>query len=394
MFNLKLKDFEFNLKDFKLKSLLDIDYYKSTCNIMVVIFIIILLFFLTFAIKTRKRYLNIKNTLGEMNNTSIEAFSNMEQKNQQDIMDKLNIDEADVEIVKKKNKNKKKKSTEINSKVSNGDDDDDGDKLLGIMPNKIINIPQGDEYDKLYADAYDMVAMDHTKVMFEVKYIKSLMDKSKNNVILDVGCGTGQHTKYLSEDNEYIGLDKSTHMLDKAKLNINKKSRLVLEDANKLSAVGEDKFTVIMCMYFTIYYFKDPNKIFYNFTRWIKKDGILILHLVDKNKFDPILNPANPSHINSIQKYTDKRITSSIINFNNMTYISDFVFKKNNMAEFQEIIRFNKDNIERRQRHLLYMFSNKEYVKVAKKYGFQLQEIKSMNEIKYEHNYLFVFKKK
>ena len=120
----------------------------------------------------------------------------------------------------------------------------------------------------------------------------------------------------------------------------------------------------------------------------------MILHLVDKNKFDPILNPANPSQINSIQKYTDKRITSSIINFNNMTYISDFVFKKNNMAEFQEIIRFNKDNIERRQRHLLYMFSNKEYVKVAKKYGFQLQEIKSMNEIKYEHNYLFVFKKK
>ena len=40
MFNLKLKDFEFNLKDFKLKSLLDINYYKSTCNIMVVIFIL------------------------------------------------------------------------------------------------------------------------------------------------------------------------------------------------------------------------------------------------------------------------------------------------------------------------------------------------------------------
>ena len=390
MLNLKLKDFKFSLSDFKLKSLLDIDYYKSTCNIMVVIFIIILLFFLTFAIKTRKRYLNIKNTLGEMNNTSIEAFSNMDQENKQDIMKKLNIDETDVEIVKNKNKNK-------NSKVSNtddADDADDDDKLLGIMPNKIINIPQGEEYDKLYADAYDMVAMDHSKVMFEVNYIKSLMDKSKKNVILDVGCGTGQHTKYLSEDNEYIGLDKSTHMLDKAKSNINKRGRLVLEDANKLSAVGEDKFTVIMCMYFTIYYFKDPEKIFYNFTRWIKKDGLLILHLVDKNKFDPILNPANPSQINSIQKYTDKRITSSIINFNNMTYISDFVFKKNNMAEFQEIIRFNKDNIERRQRHLLYMFSNKEYVKVAKKYGFQLHEIKSMNEIKYEHNYLFVFKKK
>ena len=108
MFNLKLKDFKFSLSDFKLKSLLDINYYKSTCNIMVVIFIIILLFFLTFAIKTRKRYLNIKNTLGEMNNTSIEAFSNMDQENQQDIMDKLNIDETDVEIVKNKNKNENK----------------------------------------------------------------------------------------------------------------------------------------------------------------------------------------------------------------------------------------------------------------------------------------------
>ena len=63
------------------------------------------------------------------------------------------------------------------------------------------------------------------------------------------------------------------------------------------------------------------------------------------------------------------------------------------MAEFQELIRFKDTNVERRQSHLLYMYTNKHFVNVAKKYGFMLEEIKNLENVKFEHNYLFVFKK-
>ena len=363
------------------------------CNICYVIFIIVLIFFVSFAIKTHKRYVKFTKIIGDVNN--IEGFTNMGKDSQNELIEELDIDIDDINIVKKKNETSAATAGDATTPSSSSDKttEQSKDKMI-IMPNKIINIPPDKIYDDFYASVYDKVTLDQSKVIFEAGYIKSLMDKKRtDNKILDVGCGTGQHIKYLSQKNDYVGLDRSNPMLAQAKLNTNGNCRLVSGDANQLSIVGEDEYSHIICLYFTIYYFKDPDRLFSNFSKWLKDDGIVVIHLVDSAKFDPVLNPANPSRINSIQKYTDKRITSSIINFNNITYISDFVLKKNNMAEFQEIIRFKKNNTERRQRHLMYMFTNKKYVQIAKKNGFELQEIKSMNKIKYEHNYLFTFKK-
>lgn len=343
------------------------------CNIVYIIIILVIGMLLLLAVNVKKRYITINKLIHN------EGFENMDTDV---IKDKLNITEQDIEYVKEKNETKKTEKTKKTKKTN-----------MIIKPNKIINIDSDDIYDEFYSDVYDMVTLDLPKVLFEVKYIKSFINNDNSVKILDVGCGTGQHTKYLSEKNEYVGLDRSNAMLKYAKMNTNNRCRLVAGDANKLSVVGEQEFTNIICMYFTIYYFKNPNKIFYNFRRWLKPNGILIIHLVDKELFDPVLNPANPSRINSIQKYSKKRITSSIINFSHVTYISDFVMKENNIAEFQEIIRFKKTNEERRQTHRLYMYTNKAYVQIAKKNGFKLKEIKSMNDVKYEHNYLFVFQK-
>ena len=368
------------LSDFNLK----FSYKDILCNSCYVVFIVVLIFFVTFAIKTHKRYVKFTKIIGDVNN--IEGFTNMGKDSKKELIEELDIDIDDINIVKKQNDIAAASSGEKIAEKSK-------DKMI-IMPNKIINIPHDKIYDEFYASVYDKVTLDQSKIAFEAGYIKSLMDKQKtDNKILDVGCGTGQHIKYLSQKTDYVGLDRSNPMLVKAKLNTNGNCRLVSGDANQLSIVGEDEYSHIICLYFTIYYFKDPDRLFYNFSKWLKDDGIVVVHLVDRDKFDPVLDPANPSRINSIQKYTDKRITSSIINFNNITYISDFVLKKNNMAEFQEIIRFKKNDIERRQRHLMYMYTNKKYVQIAKKNGFELQEIKSMNKIKYEHNFLFTFKK-
>ena len=41
---------------------------------------------------------------------------------------------------------------------------------------------------------------------------------------------------------------------------------------------------------------------------------------VNKNKFDPIVPPANPLQLISPQKYAKERITHSFIKFNNRIY--------------------------------------------------------------------------
>ena len=41
----------------------------------------------------------------------------------------------------------------------------------------------------------------------------------------------------------------------------------------------------VTCLYFTIYYIKDKEN-FSNCFYWLKPGGVLLLHLVDVNKFD------------------------------------------------------------------------------------------------------------
>ena len=50
-----------------------------------------------------------------------------------------------------------------------------------------------------------------------------------------------------------------------------------------------DTFTHITCLYFTIYYIKDKRLFFENCFKWLKPHGVLVIHLVNMNKFDPIL---------------------------------------------------------------------------------------------------------
>ena len=354
----------------------DLGLKNMSLKLLIIILIGTILYFVVFAMKTKTRYEQIRDLI-EMENFQNKEDSRAEKRERQkDLLKKLNIDDNDIEMVKKK----KFKNMPLSDK-----------------PSRIEIVQSDDIYDKYYSSVYDLVAFDLPKVLYEHKYIESLCKKISNNKrdinILDIGCGTGQHGKLLAKDYNYTGVDRSKHMLNIAKDKIDVSAKIVLSDANKLSAAGEDTYNIILCLYFTIYYFKDLNKIFNNFSRWIKDDGYLILHLVDKDLFDPVLNPANPSLVNSIQKYSKNRITNSIINFNNVTYISDFVLKKNNIAEFQEVIRFKDTNVERRQSHILYMYTNKHFVNMAKKYGFMLEEIKNLDNVKFEHNYLFVFKK-
>ena len=72
-------------------------------------------------------------------------------------------------------------------------------------PRREIVIPSNDSiYDRFYAGVYDGLFGDKAKVMFETTQIKKhaiqKWGPQDSIKILDVGCGTGWHTKLLSKE--------------------------------------------------------------------------------------------------------------------------------------------------------------------------------------------------
>ena len=248
-------------------------------------------------------------------------------------------------------------------------------------------------YDNFYANIYDYLVFNVVKNDYEIGIIKNATQVGEISVIADIGCGTGHHVKTLASQNlNVIGIDISPSMIAKAKEEFPQGNFRV---GNALDN-GLFKFnflTHILCLYFTIYYFQDKRHFFDNAMDWLMPGGWLIVHLVDRETFDPILPPGNPLFILSPQKYAKERITKTKIHFNDFIYESNFnLDKDNNLAIFDEKFKFDNGKV-RKQQQKLYMEDTSTIVNMAQDCGFILQSKVDLVKCAYENQYLYIFVK-
>jgi ubiquinone/menaquinone biosynthesis C-methylase UbiE len=257
-------------------------------------------------------------------------------------------------------------------------------------------IKENDElYDPFYVDYYDDLSKDLTKLKFEVDEIcHTTNPNKKNSKILDIGCGTGDLVqKFVKKGYKVKGIDKSDAMVSKAK---EKHPGCDFHKANALDSLSHppNSFTHILCTYFTIYYIEDKLTFFKNAYDWLKKDGTLTLHLVNRDKFNPIVNAADLLIAVSPQKYAKERITNSLVKFKNFQYKADFKLQKHkNIAIFDEKFKDDVTGNVRQNKHTLFMDTQKNILSLAKSVGFILQGKIDMVGCNYEYQYLYVLKK-
>jgi len=249
-------------------------------------------------------------------------------------------------------------------------------------------------YDDFYVDIYDYLVFSQMKNDYEVGVILNNTVPNEKSVIADIGCGTGHHVKEFTGKNlNIIGVDISPSMINKAKFDYpNIENQFKLGDGLNGHLFIDNSITHILCLYFTIYYMNDKMRFFNNCMNWLMPGGFLIVHLVDKFKFDPILPPGNPLYIVSPQKYSKERITKTKITFNDFVYDSNFKLENNDIVIFDEKFKFNDGRV-RKQEQKLYMEDLPTIVNMAQDAGFVLHSKIDMVKCAYEYQYLYVFVK-
>lgn len=252
-----------------------------------------------------------------------------------------------------------------------------------------------DIYDDFYSDIYDQLVFNNLKDDYEIGQIINSTKPTKESIILDVGSGTGHHVELLNKKGfKAIGLDNSHSMIEKAKENY---PTYDFVEGDVLNAVQfqPQSFTHIMCLYFTLYYIKDKMQFFNNCMNWLMPGGSLVIHIVDRDMFDPILPPANPLLMLTPQRYAKERITKSNINFQDFKYSANFELdNKKNAAKFVEKFK-NKETgkIFRKHEHKMYMESEKDILAMAKQSGFIMLGKIDLIKIGYEYQYLYILQK-
>lgn len=249
-------------------------------------------------------------------------------------------------------------------------------------------------YDTFYANIYDKLVHDDMKNEYEVGTIINLTKPTKSSLLLDIGSGTGNHVAVFNSKNvNAIGLDKSYAMVSYAK-NKFPDIEFNVGDANDVMVYPPHTFTHITCLYFTIYYIKDKFSFFRNCYEWLKPGGHLIVHVVDKNKFDPVLNSATSLNNVPMQKSTEERVTKTSLTFNNFKYRANFALdeEKDNNATFEETFTDNNGKV-RKNIHTMFMPSQNVIENLGKEAGFIINGKVDLDAVQYDNQQLILFYK-
>jgi ubiquinone/menaquinone biosynthesis C-methylase UbiE len=265
-------------------------------------------------------------------------------------------------------------------------------------------------YDSFYAGVYDQLTQQAERTQAKVKLITDIWKQSpkeKNGPpqwsILDIGCGTGHAACAFTKNGagRVVGLDLSPDMLKEAKTKTLQQYKLTDEQSSRLSwrtdtmqnpsACQAGEFTHITCFYFTLYYSKDQEELFRIFNLWTKPGGQLCVEVVNKHKFDPLLESASPFMGFSLQKYSKERMRKSKVAFDKFDYEAEFQLI-DPKAEFYETFRFKNGHV-RRQKHLLTMPTQEQVVAMAKRAGWTYVGYQDMLPLGFEYAYLLTFEK-
>jgi ubiquinone/menaquinone biosynthesis C-methylase UbiE len=257
-------------------------------------------------------------------------------------------------------------------------------------------------YDDVYASIYDLLWNSRDMINYQQVSMQdiSLADWTTSDVrVIDMACGTGPHADFFTKLNvKYTGVDISESMLKKAREST-PSATFQKGDITQVHLFPPKSASHCILTGFSIYQFQNPKIISDNAYQWLQPGGYFIVHLVDPDKYDPILNLASPFAAFSVQKYSYERQTESSVFFDKFKYIGKLLKQKNeDEALYEETFSYydKQDNAGTKYRvnkHHWNMPSKERMIDIFKTSGFRHVENVDLVRCSKEYQYVCYFTK-
>lgn len=213
-------------------------------------------------------------------------------------------------------------------------------------------------YDLLYS------WKNYKKEANQIKKLISKYKKSDGNELLEVGCGTGHHLKYLKNNFSCTGTDINTGILNIAKKSV---KGVIFKKADMTRLKPNKKFDIITCLFSSIGYAKTYQnliKTIKNFAKHLRIGGIVII----EPWFTESTFKAGMPHMTT---YDGKDIKIARLNVSKIRDNTSVIDMHYLIAEKKKEVRHFVD------RHELGLFGIKDTLKVMKEASFKAKFLKN-----------------
>lgn len=258
-------------------------------------------------------------------------------------------------------------------------------------------------YDDFYVDIYDELYETKKRIQKElIQVLKMTEPSAKHSSFLDIGSGTGYTVDQLTQAGyKAYGIDKSDAMVKYSETKY-PESDYKCGDVLDPMTFENSTFTHILCTNLTFYLLDNKMAFFNNCYFWLKPNGYLVLHLVNRHRFS-IYKPVAKKPLYKLpSKTAPPRITDTIVEYADFKYTSSYQFPKNKSDKLStEDVVFKEKFVDKETKHIreneqtLYMDSIASIIKMANKAGFTLKgKLDMVNVIKkgpHADRYQFIY---
>ena len=271
-----------------------------------------------------------------------------------------------------------------------------GNENEGFSQELPFILKEGDDiFDEFYAQIYDIIHKPNL-------YVDSITDDIIKNtninedkcVSLVIAGDTGeQNNSFQSKGIDTYTIFKHRDMYEHSLIKYpNMKAKV--DDLENPMAYETNTFSHILCSGTTLYTMKTKEIFFRNVYNWLIPDGVFLLQLSDRSKFNTISNSINNKLIDSPQKYHNERITDSEIDFGSFKYLSkyDFSDAEKDIVYFSETFTDSQTQHVRKQDQILYMENIDDILKIALICGFSV--FSKINLIQDDNQFIYILERK
>jgi ubiquinone/menaquinone biosynthesis C-methylase UbiE len=231
----------------------------------------------------------------------------------------------------------------------------------------ILVLVMGEHNLHAFAKYYDQIYLKRNDYKNESEVVQNIIRRFKrkpSKTLLDVGCGTGEHLKYLSQHFRCTGLDISKEMINTARAKV-PSARFVVGDMMDFRL--RDRFDVLTCLFSSIGYvqnFRNLVRTLRNFHDHLTNDG---LALVESWVFKKDFRRGNVA----IDTYEDEKIKLARMGTSKLT-------ESQWLVHFHYLIGINGEIKRTNETHKMIAADYEDYVKGFKLAGYN--QIKFLGE--------------
>jgi len=273
--------------------------------------------------------------------------------------------------------------------------------IEGFTQNEPFVLKRDDKcYDDFYTQIYDEIFNTEKRVHWELyKVLKMTHPSTNDSVFLYVGSKTGYGVYELIEAGyKAYGVEKCPKMIEYSEHHYPNAS-IIEGDVEQPLLFDRGSFTHIMCTDFMIYKMKNKKQFLKNCLQWLKPNGYIILHLVERNRFS-VVSPTHDEQrdFDRMVKEPNTQVLQSKTVFQDYVYLQQYHIPVNideiNQIVFRETFTDRTTTNVRQNEQTLYMENIRIILEMAKSLGYLFHSkttLKKYNDE--EHQYMYIFER-